>query len=128
MTNQEKALTFEYDGKTIKYGDPLYMFDLKWHDEKEMDYLMIVGVKPYCEAIEARAKGVTPYELIDTYGGIDNVETVLPVKGQYLDVSEMPEIGNDLAYEQALNTLQAKLDELKKTKLIQEEKPKEEDK
>lgn len=105
---------------TVKYGDPRYIFELGWHDEAKKDYLIVKDYKLKSEVMNARAKGVTIYELIDIYGGVDNVSEAFSKKENealYADVSQFPEMASDdsyLAFEAQLKGLQAKLDELKK--------------
>lgn len=101
------------ENKLPEYGTPGYIFDVRWHDERERDYLVVVDAKPENEVMNARAKGTSVYELIEMYGGIDEVENVFTDKGVYADVSVTPQFGNDEEYVGIINNLQAQLDALK---------------
>lgn len=99
--------------KLPEYGTAGYIFDVRWHDEKERDYLIVVDAKPEREIMNARAKGTTVYELLDMYGGIDEVEKVFTNKGVMADVSATPQFANDFEYQGIINNLQKQLDEIK---------------
>lgn len=101
-----------------KYGDPRFIFTLGWHDEAKKDYLVVVDYKKKNEVMNARAKGTTIYELIDIYGGVDNVSEAFSAKDNavYADVSNMPEFANDVSYQAIMEEIAAKVAELQKKK------------
>ena len=69
-----------------------HFVELGWNDPEKRDYLVIVSSKPFKEVMEANAKGTRVYELIDMYGGVDNVSKVFPgTNSMYGDCSDMPE-------------------------------------
>lgn len=108
--------------KIPEYGDPRYIFTLAWHDEAKKDYLIIKDYKLKDEVMNARAKGTTIYELIDIYGGVDNVTEAFSAKDAvYGDTTAIPEMANDESYNLMLQQLQAKLDELKAQQPTQNE-------
>ena len=109
--------------KLPEYGTPGYEFDVIWHDEAKRDDLIVADAKPFAEVMNARAKGTTIYEMIDQFGGIDNLTQVLAVKeaeAVYADVSDVPEMANDAEYAGVLKKLQAQIDELKKSSKVEE--------
>lgn len=85
--------------KKIKISDEEYhklcqthFVELGWNDPEKKDYLVIVSYKPFKEVMEANAKGTRVYELIDLYGGVDNVEKVFPgTSSMYGDCTGFPE-------------------------------------
>ena len=86
-------------------------------------YKIVADAKPFAEVMNARAKGTTIYEMIDQFGGIDNLTQVLAVKeaeAVYADVSDVPEMANDAEYAGVLKKLQAQIDELKKSSKVEE--------
>lgn len=111
----------EKNDQIPQYGDPKYIFTLGWHNEKERDYLVVVDYKKKDEVMAARAKGTTIYELIDIYGGVDEVSVAFSNKQNaavYGDVSNLPEFANDESY----NNLVEQIKTL--TKQIEDMKPK----
>lgn len=99
-----------------KYGDPRYIFTLKWHDQEKRDYLIVADAQPRSEVMAARAKGTTVYELIDIYGGVDAVSEAFSAKNEemlYQDTTGIPEMCSDDAYAPIIAQLQAQIDELK---------------
>lgn len=106
-----------------QYGDPKYIFTLGWHDEKLRDYLVVVDYKKKDEVMAARAKGTTVYELIDIYGGVDEVSAAFSNKQNaavYGDVSNLPEFANDESYNnlvEQLNTLTKQVEEMKQKQI-----------
>lgn len=113
--------------KLPEYGTPGYIFDVRWHDEKERDYLVVVDAKPESEVMNARAKGTNVYDLLEMYGGIDEVEKVFTSKGVMADVSATPQFGNDDEYSGIIYNLQKQLDELKAAKPVENTEIKKED-
>ncbi|QCS36637.1 hypothetical protein [Capybara microvirus Cap3_SP_550] len=96
--------------KLPEYGTPGYIFELAWHDEAKKDYLVVVDAKPEVEVMNARAKGVTPYDLISTFGGIDEVTQAFASKeasAVYADVSGVPEFASDDVYDSVIARLKA---------------------
>lgn len=92
----------------IEYGTPGYTFELQWHDIAKKDELVVTGVHKTREIMNARAKGTTIYEIIDMYGGIDEVTAATQgqaEKAVYADVSDVPDFANDEAYEKIINDL-----------------------
>lgn len=83
----------------IKQSDAKYhelskdnFVELGWNDPEKRDDLVIVSSKPFKEVMEANAKGTRVYELIDMYGGVDNVSKVFPgTNSMYGDCTDMPE-------------------------------------
>lgn len=91
-----------------EYGTPGYQFELQWHDAKVKDYLIVTGCKKISEIMNARAKGTTVYEIIDMYGGIDEVTAAYAGnenKAVYADVSNVPEFADDSAYDSIIQDL-----------------------
>jgi len=106
----------EKNEKIPQYGDPKYVFTLGWHDINLRDYLVVTDYKLKSEVMNARAKGTTVYELIDLYGGVDNVSEAFSAKNEaslYGDGTLYPEFGNDESYAAALLDLQSQIDRLK---------------
>lgn len=106
----------EKSNVTPKYGDPNYIFTLKWHDQEKRDYLIVADAQPRSEVMAARAKGTTVYELIDIYGGVDAVSEAFSAKNEemlYQDTTAIPEFCSDDAYAPFIERLQAQIDELK---------------
>lgn len=90
------------------YGTPGYIQILEWHDAQKRDYLVITSEQKESEVLAARAKGTTIYEIIDIYGGIDEVTAAYAGKEAYAiydDVSDMPEFADDSAYDQVIKNL-----------------------
>lgn len=109
-----------------KYGTPGYTFDLAWHDESKRDYLVVVDAKKTSEIMNQRSKGTTIYDMINIYGGIDNVTAAFSDRERealFDDVSDMPEFGNDSEYTALVKRLQSQVDELSKKVNQSESKP-----
>lgn len=69
-----------------------HFVELGWNDPEKRDFLVVVKAKPFKEVMEANAKGTRVYELIDLYGGVDNVEKVFPgTSSIFGDCTDMPE-------------------------------------
>lgn len=100
----------------VPYGTPGYTFELSWHDERLKDYLVVTGCTKTKDIMKARAKGSTIYEIIDMYGGIDEVTAAYSVKeaqAVYADVSDVPEFADDSAYDKAIMELEKTVAALK---------------
>ena len=100
------------DKEKFDYNDKSLICDLSWHDEAKRDYLVVTNANKFKDVMNARAKGTTVYELINLYGGIDNVTQAFAERGIYDDVSDVPEFGNDESYEAIINRLQNQINQL----------------
>lgn len=101
---------------------------LRWHDEQAKDYLIVKEKHDRNEVMNARAKGVTPYELIALYGSVDNVAAAFPENGAfYGDASGIPEYV-DSRFIEKLAELQATIDDIKKQAIGDEVPPVEKEK
>lgn len=90
------------------YGTPGYTFTLAWHDEVKKDYLIVTNAVKTADIMNARAKGTTVYEIIDMYGGIDEVTAAYAgneANAVYADASDVPEFAGDEAYDQVIKNL-----------------------
>lgn len=96
-----------------------HFVELGWNDPEKRDFLVVVSSKPFKEVMEANSKGTRVYELIDLYGGVDNVEKVFPgTASMYGDCTGMPETFSP----EQLENMAAKMNEYAKV-LRQKENP-----
>ena len=84
---------------------------LCWDDLDKKGNLVIQSKQPIKEVMAARAKGTTPYELIDLYGSAKGVSEAFPDRGgQYGDFSDVPEMFNQEAIDRIQAKMQAQLE------------------
>lgn len=127
LSEEELLALREQEGK--KYHDLVskgYIVTLEWHDVEKHDFLVVVDYKKESDVNGAAAKGITPYELIDLYGGPEEVLQQFPGKDPsvYGDFTNTPEVLNEYTLEELAKAINAKLAR-DKAKLDSENKEKE---
>lgn len=121
--SQERSIEQQIADSAKEYFDALqagYICTLNWHDAEKHDFLIVTKKEKAVDVYAAEAKGQTPYELIQIYGGVDGVQAAFPGDGTqgYGDFTQNPEIINEESLQKLANDLNGYIEQAKQAKAI----------